>query len=89
MSTRGIFLIRAGLRALAVVLLLIAIADPGLPIGRPTTDIAVLLDDSASVRHDVLDEAWHRIADTIPGFPQGRTDIFRFAAEPLLELSYA
>lgn len=89
MSARRNFLVRAGLRALAVVLLLVAIADPGLPIGRPATDIAVLLDDSASVGHDALDDAWRRIADTIPASPQGRTSIFRFATEPVLELSVA
>ena len=81
-------LLRAGLRVLALVLLLVALLDPELPIGGTAMDVAVLVDDSASVQRNTLDTRWPGIAETLRRLPHGHRDILRFAGTPVLEHSF-
>ena len=81
--------IRAGLRILALILLLGAILDPDLPFGRSAIDVVVLVDDSASVDRDTVDARWPEIVQLLSGLPKGRRDILRFANEPVLDHAYS
>ena len=68
-------------RVLALVLLTLALLNPGLPWGQAAVDLVLLLDDSASMPRSDSNQAWREVLTRARDLPPGsRFSLLRFAA---------
>lgn len=73
-------------RILALVLLTLALLNPGLPWGQAAVDLVLLLDDSASMPRSDSNRAWREVLTRARDLPPGsRFSLLRFAADDVME----
>ena len=74
------------LRLTILLLLGVALWNPGIPWGKSAVDFFLILDDSLSMENKVDQKAWKQIRDTLHNLPQGsRLALIRYADHPVLE----
>ncbi len=74
-------------RALVLLLALLALVDPRWPIGAPAGDVIVVLDESQSMDPAFNDTLWTALSDQVQKLAHGsRFALLRFGARPALEL---